>query len=157
MKKFATCILILIASVATAATAGSTSARASENDQGIAVTFQKHLVDPANVIFQGSTGGAVKGELESRLVPGSLTIVGELWTFTFDWIVTADAPAKSFVAHATGTMIGSTAGSPVVMDGVVTSGWHQGTAMRMQGQLADPTTFTITGTITIQPGNAGSQ
>ena|SRR6266567_3460656 len=156
MKKLTTCILILIAAAAIAGTAGTTSARASENGQGIVITFQKHLVDPVNVIFQGSTGGAVKGELESQLVPGSLTIVGELWTFSFDWIVTADAPAKSFVAQTSGTMIGAVAGSPIVMDGVVTSGWHQGAAMHMQGQLVDPTTFTIAGTITIQPGNSGS-
>lgn len=156
MKQFATYILILVAAAAIAATAGATSERASEGDHGIVIKFQKHLVDPGNVIFQGPTGGAVKGDLESRLVPGSLTIVGELWTFAFDWIVTADAPAKSFVAHASGTMIGSAAGSPVVMDGVVTRGWHQGTAMHVQGQLVDPTTFTITGTITIQPGNSGS-
>ena len=155
MKKFATCILILVAAAAIAATAGTTSAGATEGHHGIVITFQKHMVDPSG-IFQGSTGGAVKGELESRLVPGSLTIAGELWTFEFDWTVTADAPAKSFTAHASGTMIGAVAGSPVVMDGVVTSGWHQGAALHMQGQLVDPTTFTITGTLTIQPGNSGS-
>ena len=30
--------------------------------------------------------------------------------------------------HTSGTMIGANPGSPVVMDGVVTSGWHAGAA-----------------------------
>ena len=154
MKKLAMPILILIATAAIAATAEATSARATEGHHGIVITFQKHMVPSGS--FEGSTGGAVKGELESRLVPGSLTIVGDLWTFDFDWTVTANAPAKSFTAHASGTMIGAVAGSPVEMDGVVTGGWHQGAAFHMQGQLVDPVTFTITGTLTIQPGNSGS-
>ena len=48
-------------------------------------------------------------------------------------------------------MIGANAGS----DGVVTSGWHAGAALHMEGALVDPGTFTIGGTLTIQPGNSG--
>ncbi len=58
--------------------------------------------------------------------------------------------------HASGTMIGANAGSPIVMDGVVTSGWHAGAALHMEGTLVDPSTFTIAGTLTIQPGSSAS-
>jgi hypothetical protein len=112
--------------------------------------------DPQNGVFRGSTGGAVRGTLESRLVPGSLTIVGDLWTFEFDWTIRADQSAKSCTMHAAGTMIGANVGSPVVMDGIVTSGWHAGVALHMEGALVDPSTFTIAGTLTIQPGDSGS-
>ena len=53
-------------------------------------------------------------------------------------------------------MIGANAGSPIVMDGVVTSGWHAGAALHMEGTLVDPSTFTIAGTLTIQPGSSAS-
>jgi hypothetical protein len=156
MRHFTRSLLVLVAAAAAVATTGAASAGASERVPGIAITFEKHLVDPQNVAFQGSTGGAARGTLESRLVPGTLTIVGDLWTFEFDWVITADVPAKSCVMHASGTMIGANAGSPVVMDGVVTSGWHAGAALHMEGTLVDPSTFTIAGTLTIQPGNSTS-
>jgi hypothetical protein len=156
MRHFTRSVLVLVAAVAAVAATGAASAGASERAPGIPITFEKHLVDPQNVVFQGSTGGAVSGTLESRLVPGSLTIDGDLWTFEFDWTITADVPAKSCTMHAAGTMIGVNAGSPVVMDGVVTGGWHAGAAMHMEGQLVDPSTFTIAGTLTIEPGNSGS-
>jgi hypothetical protein len=156
MRHFTRAVLVLAAAVAAVATTGAATAGASERAPGIPITFQKHLVDPENVVFQGSTGGAVSGTLESRLVPGTLTIDGDLWTFEFDWVITADVPAKSCVMHAAGTMIGTNAGSPVVMDGVVTSGWHAGAALHMQGTLVDPSTFTIAGTLTIQPGSSAS-
>ena len=40
--------------------------------------------------------------------------------------------------------------------GVVTNGWHAGAALHMEGTLVDPSTFTIAGTLTIQPGNSAS-
>jgi hypothetical protein len=156
MRHFTRSMVVLVATVAAVATTGAASAGANERVPGIAITFEKHLVDSQNVVFEGSTGGAVKGGLQSRLVPGSLTIVDNLWTFEFDWVVTADVPAKSCTMHASGTMIGANAGSPVVMDGVVTSGWHAGAALHMEGTLVDPSTFTIAGTLNIQPGNSGS-
>jgi len=55
---------LLAASVAVVATTGAASAGASERAPGIPITFQKHLVDPENVVFAGSTGGA-------RSSPGS--------------------------------------------------------------------------------------
>jgi hypothetical protein len=156
MRHFTRSLLVLVAAAAAVATTGAASAGASERVPGIAITFEKHLVDPQNVAFQGSTGGAARGTLESRLVPGTLTIDGDLWTFEFDWVITADVPAKSCVMHASGTMIGANAGSLVVMDGVVTNGWHAGAALHMEGTLVDPSTFTIAGTLTIQPGNSAS-
>ena len=156
MRHLTRSTLVLVAAVAAVAAVGAATAGASERIPGIAITFEKHVVDPQNVVFQGSTDGAVRGSLESRLVPGSLTIVGDLWTFEFDWTITADVPAKSCTMHASGTMIGANAGSPVEMDGVVTSGWHAGARLHMEGTLVDPNTFTIAGTLTIQPGSSAS-
>jgi hypothetical protein len=151
MRQLVVRILVLAAVVA-AAIAGSSSARAGQG-HAIVVTFQKQLVDPVNFVFEGTTGGAVKGHLESRIVPGSLTIHGPIWTFTFDWIVTANAPAKSFVARTTGTF--DTTTGAVVMEGVVTSGWQEGAAVRERGQLVDAATFAFAGTIAILPGHSG--
>ena len=135
-------LLLTVASVATAsATAGT------EHPKPIVVTFEKHLVDPANLVFQGTAGGKAKGGLESRMVPGSLTIEGAVWRFAFDWIVDATAEHKSFVARTVGTF--DTTTGRVVMDGVVTDGWHEGAPVREEGQLLDPATFTFAGELRI--------
>lgn len=148
-------VWIVVVAVAAVAVAGATGARAGAG-HGITISFQKQLVDPTNLVFEGTTGGAVKGTVSSQVVPGTLSINGDLWSFDFDWSVTADAPAKSFTVHASGTMIGADDGSPVSMDGVVTRGWHAGAAFQMQGTLVDASTFTIEGTLTILPDNSGS-
>ena len=135
-------LLLAVASVATAsATAGT------EHPKPIVVTFEKHLVDPANLVFQGTAGGRAKGGLESRMVPGSLTIEGAVWHFAFDWIVDATAEHKSFVARTEGAF--DTTTGRVVMDGAVTDGWHEGAAVHEEGQLLDPATFTFAGELRI--------
>ena len=64
--------------------------------------------------------------------------------------MTADLGPKSFVARTTGTF--DTITGRVVMDGVVTSGWHAGAPVHEEGQLIDSATFTFAGTIEIRPG-----
>jgi hypothetical protein len=113
----------------------------------IVVTFEKHVVDPVNLVFEGTTGGAAKGTLESRVVPGSLTIDGPIWHFVFEWTVSANATHKSFVARTTGTL--DTTTGLVVMDGEVTEGWHKGATVHEEGQLIDPATYTFAGRIEI--------
>jgi hypothetical protein len=143
MKRL-TILILALASVAAAAGAAEAQAHRS-NPKPIVVTFEKHVVDPVNFVFQGTTGGKVKGTLESRLV--SLSGDGAIKTVTFDWIVTANAKHKSFVARTTGTW-DTTTGS-VVMDGEVTQGWHRGAPVHEQGQLVDPATLTFAGEIQI--------
>lgn len=143
MKKLTVLLLALasIALVGGAATAGA------ERSKPIVVTFEKHLVDPDNLVFEGTTGGKAKGALESRMVPGSLTIDGAIWHFAFDWIVMAKARHKSFVARTTGTF--DTTTGLVVMRGRVTDGWHEGARVHERGQLIDPATFTFAGELRI--------
>jgi hypothetical protein len=120
---------------------------ATAQPKPLVVTFEKHLVDGTNLIFQGTTGGRAKGGLESRMVPGSLTINGPVWRFAFDWIVDATSEHKSFVARTSGTFDTST--GLVVMDGVVTEGWYEGAAVHEEGQLLDPATLTFAGELQI--------
>jgi hypothetical protein len=146
--------LVLLLAVATLAAAGGTTsaagARASEGSGGIPVSFEKHIVDPANFKFQGTTGAAVKGTLASMIVPYTLDASGPVWHFTFEWDVTADVAQKSFVALTDGTL--DTATGSVVMDGSVVRGWHLGARVHEEGQLVDPSTLTFAGTIVIMPG-----
>jgi len=114
------------------------------------VTFEKHLVDPAALVFNGTTGGAAKGTLVSRLVPGTLDASTPVWRFAFEWDVTAKAPSKSFVAITTGTF--DTTTGAVIMEGSVVSGWHVGAPVHEEGQLIDASTFTFAGEIVILPG-----
>ena len=143
-------IVVLVLAGALAAVPAATAASTAP---GIDVTFVKHVVDPAAFVFAGTTGGAAKGALESRLVDCA-DCAGAVWTFTFDWIVTADASEKSFLARTTGTF--DTTTGAVVLDGLVCSGWHAGDRVHEQGRLVDPGTLTFAGHIVIQPGSAGS-
>ena len=133
----------LLAAVVGAVAAGSAMAQ----PKPLVVTVEKHLVDPTNLVVEGTAGGRAKGALESRMVPGSLTIDGAIWHFAFDWIVDATAEHKSFVARTTGTFDTST--GLVVMDGVVTDGWNEGASVREEGRLLDPATFTFAGELRI--------
>ena len=137
----------LLLAIATVAVAGGAATAGTQHAKPIVVTFEKHLVDPVNLVFQGTAGGQAKGALESRMVPGSLTIDGPIWHFAFDWIVDARARHKSFVARTTGTF--DTTTGRVVMDGVVTEGWREGSAVHEEGQLLDPATFTFAGELQI--------
>jgi hypothetical protein len=135
--------VLLLVAISAALALGSTAAQARQSRQTIVVTFEKHVVDPTNLVFAGTAGGDVKGVLVSRLVPGSLSIDRPIWTFTFDWIVGANARHESFVARTTGTF--DTTTGTVVMDGRVTVGWHRGAAVHEVGRLIDPATYTFAG------------
>ena len=146
--KWGTVLVLALGAITPAAPAVAQAA--PSHQKPIVVTFQKHVVDPVNLVFEGTTGGKAKGDLESRMVPGSLTIDGAIWHFAFDWIVDARAEHKSFVARTTGTF--DTTTGRVVMEGVVTNGWHEGAAVHEEGQLLDPATYTFAGVIEIARG-----
>lgn len=143
-------ITVLLLALASFVVAGGATAKPERcKPKPIAVvTFEKHVVDPVNFVFQGTTGGSANGTLESRLV--SLTVDGAIYHITFDWIVTAKKKHKSFVARTIGTW-DTTTGS-VVMDGEVTEGWHEGSPVHEEGQLIDPATLTFAGEIQILRG-----
>ena len=147
-------LTFLLLAIASVAVAGGSATAGTQHAKPIVVTFEKHLVDPANLVFQGTSGGKAKGALESRMVPGSLTIEGPIWHFAFDWIVDANARHKSFVARTSGTF--DTTTGRVVMDGVVTDGWHEGAAVHEEGQLLDAATFTFAGELQIARNGAES-
>lgn len=141
--------MVLLLAIASAVLAVGTPAAQADRSKPIVVTFEKHLVDPANLVFAGTTGGKAKGDLVSRMVPGSLSIDGTIWHFAFEWTVTAKARHKSFVARTSGTF--DTTTGRVVMDGSVIDGWHEGAPVHEQGQLIDPATFTFAGELAINP------
>jgi hypothetical protein len=140
-------LTVLLLAIASVAVAGGAATAGTVHSKPIVVTFEKHLLDPVKLVFRGKAGGKAKGALESRMVPGSLTIDGAIWHFAFDWIVDAKARHKSFVARTTGTF--DTTTGRVVMDGVVTEGWREGSPVHEEGQLLDPATFTFAGELQI--------
>jgi hypothetical protein len=75
-----------------------------------------------------------------------------VWTFTFDWLVTADQAAKSFLAHTSGTF--DTSSGNVILGGLVCSGWHAGARVHEEGKLVDPATLSFAGDIHILPGSS---
>ncbi len=142
-------MLVLVPAVAGAVLAVGTPAAQADRSKPIVVTFEKHLVDPENLVFAGTSGGKAKGDLMSRMVPGSLTIDGAIWHFAFEWTVNGKSPHKSFVARTSGTF--DTTTGRVVMEGSVIDGWLEGAPVHEQGQLIDPATFTFAGELAIDP------
>lgn len=113
------------------------------------LTFAKVATDPAG-IWQGTVGGDITGQLETRLL--SKTESGPVWHVSFDWIVTADDPAQSFTARLKGTLHTTT--GKVVMNGQVTEGWLEGAQVHEEGQLTNPETLAFEGKIRIMAGSA---
>jgi hypothetical protein len=135
----------LVASAALVAASG-----ASAGNAPVQVEFVKHVVDPASLVFEGSTGGAVSGSLTSKLV--SLDgLSGPVYHVTFDWIVSAGA--ESFTARTTGTWNTST-GSVIMNGTVVSDGYLSGAQVHEEGRLVDPDTLTFAGFLRLLPVTA---
>jgi hypothetical protein len=145
-------VTVMLLAIASVAVAGGSATAGTQHAKPIVVTFEKHLVDEASLVFRGTSGGQAKGSLESRMVPGSLRIEGPVWHFAFDWIVDAKARHRSFVARTEGTFDTST--GRVVMDGVVTDGWREGSSVHEEGRLLDQATFTFAGELQIARNGA---
>ena len=140
-------LLTLAAFVVIAAPAAST---ASASNAPLQVNFVKHVVDPVNLVFEGSTSGAVSGSLTSRLVSLN-NVSGPIYNITFDWIVSAGD--QSFTARTTG--IWNTVTGDVVMNGdVVSSGYLSGAQVHEAGHLVDPSTLTFAGFLRLMPSTA---
>jgi hypothetical protein len=141
-------LFTLAALVVIAAPAASS---ASASNAPLQVNFVKHVVDPVNLVFEGSTSGAVTGSLTSRLV--SLNKVsGPNYHITFDWIVSAGD--QSFTARTSG--IWNTLTGDVVLNGeVISSGFLSGAQVHEKGHLIDPSTLTFAGFLRLMPATAG--
>jgi hypothetical protein len=140
-------VLMLAALVASTALCGSS---ASASSAPVQVDFVKHVVDPGNLVFEGSMSGAVNGSMTSRLV--SLNgVSGPNYHITFDWIVSAGA--QSFTARTTGTW--NTLTGRVGMNGKVTSsGYLSGARVHEEGHLVDPSSLTFAGFLRLLPATA---
>ncbi|CAN5886988.1 hypothetical protein BH24BAC1_BH24BAC1_13750 [soil metagenome] len=158
MKKFVLCIFTCLAlagctdatmSALEADLQTSKSSDAKKNIAPVNLAFAKVATDPAG-IWHGTVSGDLTGDLETRLL--SLTETGPVWHVTFDWIVTADDPAKSFTARLKGTLHTKT--GKVVMNGEVIEGWLEGAQVHEEGQLIDPETYAFEGKIRIMAGSA---
>src|SRR5262245_33896952 len=108
-------MLAALAAVVAAAAVGASTATAAPPPQ---VDWSKHVVDPANFVFQGTTSGDAPGTLTSRLVSLDAA-TGPILHVTFDWIV--GSGARSFTARTSG--IWNTNTGRVVMNGTVIAGY----------------------------------
>jgi hypothetical protein len=138
-------ILLGVATLGVAAAAPSATA----SNAPLQVNFIKHVVDPQNLVFQGTVSGAVTGSLVSEVV--SLNGVdGPIYNITFDWIVSAGD--DSFAARTSGTW--NTLSGQVTMNGTVISGYLEGAQVHEQGHLVDPSTLTFAGFLQLMPATA---
>jgi len=139
-------LLILVAGCAFAV---ATAPTATASNAPLRVNFIKHVVDPTNLVFEGTVSGAVDGSLVSKLVTLN-GIDGPNYNITFDWIVSAGA--ESFTARTTGNWNIDT--GQVVMNGTVIAGYLNGAQVHEQGHLVDPTTLTFEGVLQLMPATA---
>lgn len=108
------------------------------------LSFTKSLTDPAG-IWQGTISGDMNGQLTTKLL--ALTESGPIWHVTFDWIIVADDPEKSFTARLKGIL--NTKTGMVIMNGEVIEGWLLGAQVHEEGQMMDAETSTFEGTIKV--------
>lgn len=141
-------LLVMLAAFAVIAAPAASSASAA--NAPLQVNFVKHVVDPVNLVFEGSTSGAVTGSRTSRLVSLN-NVSGPNYHITFDWIVSAGD--QSFTARTTG--IWNTLTGDVVMNGeIISSGYLSGAQVHEQGHLVDPSTLTFAGFLQLMSATA---
>ena len=138
-------MLAALAAVAVAALAPTATAAPP-----LQVNWSKHLVDPAQFVFEGTTSGDAPGTLTSKLV-GPPTGTGGVLHVTFDWIV--GSGARSFTARTSGIWNLNT--GHVVMNGTVIEGYLNGAQVHEEGQLVDPATLSFEGFLRLMPSTAG--
>ena len=139
-------ILILLVGCAFAV---ATAPAATASNAPLRVDFIKHVVDPANLVFEGTVSDDVDGSLVSKLVTLN-GIDGPNYNITFDWNVSAGD--KSFTARTTGTW--NTDTGQVVMNGTIIAGYLNGAQVHEQGHLVDPATLTFEGVLQLMPATA---
>jgi hypothetical protein len=111
--------------------------------QGIDLTFEKAAV--GDTVWTGRVSGDVDGVLTTVLISADTS--ASIWQVEFYWIVTADDPARSFIARMTGTL--NTETGEVAMSGHVVDGYREGARVEERGQLVDPERSAFEGTITV--------
>ncbi len=122
---------------------------ATASNAPLQVDFVKHLVDPSTLTFEGTTSGAVSGDLTTRVSVNNVS--GPIIHMTVDWIVSAGD--ESFTAQTSGTW--NTVIGQVVLDGSVISGYLNGAQVHEEGHLVDPSTLTFEGFLRLMPATAG--
>lgn len=136
---------VAVAATPLAAAAASSASGPPKPARSHDVTFIKHLTDPGSLAFQGTTGGAARGQLTSQLITQTAPPTNQYEFLRFRWTIAARA--HSFTAITDGTLNLIT--GEVEMDGTVTDGWHKGAEVLEKGQLTDPATYTFTGDIVL--------
>src|SRR4029079_11497690 len=113
------------------------------------VDWAKQVVDPASFVFEGTTTGAARGQMSSRLVSLDAS-TGPILHVTFDWTVTSGS--RSFTARTSGTW--NTGTGRVVMNGRVIEGWLLGAQVHEEGQLVDRAKLGFAGFLRLLPNTA---
>ena len=142
--------LVMLALVALTAAAVSIGAGTARATPPVRVDWVKHVVDPANFVFEGTTSGDAPGTLTSRLVSLDAS-TGTVLHVTFDWIVSSGS--KSFTARTSGIWNLNT--GRVVMNGSVIAGFLEGAHVHEEGQLTEPATLSFQGFLQLLPDTAG--
>jgi hypothetical protein len=140
MRKIALLILCLGALVPVAVPAAGAS------NAPVRLTFDKTATAPG--VWHGTVAGDITGNLTTELL--TLDVTGPIWHVTFDWIIAAGP--SSFTARLSGVLNTNTGG--VVMNGTVVSGYLLGAQVHEEGQLVDPATLEVVGSIRLTPAAA---
>jgi hypothetical protein len=141
--------LVMLALVALTVAALAIEAGTATAAPPVQVDWVKHVVDPANFVFEGTTSGDAPGTLTSKLVSLDAA-AGPILHVTFDWIVSSGS--KSFTARTSG--IWNTNTGSVVMNGRVIVGYLNGAQVHEEGQLIDPATLSFQGFLQLLPNTA---
>jgi hypothetical protein len=113
--------------------------------QGLELTFEKAAV--GDTVWTGAVSGDVEGTLTTVLIHADDS--QPVWQVDFYWIITADHPARSFIARLDGTL--DTERGEVALSGRVVDGYRVGARVEEQAQLVDGERSEFHGTITVLP------
>jgi hypothetical protein len=111
--------------------------------QGLELSFEKAAV--GDTVWTGTVSGDVDGTLTTVLIDADVD--QPVWQVDFYWIITADDPARSFIARLDGTL--DTETGEVALSGHVVDGYRVGARVEEQARLVDDERSEFRGTITV--------
>jgi hypothetical protein len=114
--------------------------------QGLELTFEKAAV--GDTVWTGAVSGDVEGTLTTVLIHAD--DAQPVWQVDFYWIITADDPARSFIARLDGTL--DTETGEVALSGSVVDGYRAGARVEEQARLVDGERSEFHGTIVVFEG-----
>jgi hypothetical protein len=94
--------------------------------QGLELTFEKAAV--GDTVWTGAVSGDVEGTLTTVLIHADDS--QPVWQVDFYWIITADDPARSFIARLDGIL--DTETGEVALSGSVVDGYRAGARVEEQ-------------------------